>query len=330
MKDLFPVIIVVLYLVINPSCISTLTCPPNSKIFPCTCDSDLRQVTCEGQKFTTTTIFLKNIIRTFHDYVETNERYFEHLLFHSNITDFSDINYPTLEEDVFGEISFKKIEIINISNFENINYKAFSTKNAQFVEEFIIEHTNLSKVYLGSISLTNLTYISLANNKLTELPENIFPNSEKLKTVDLKNNQIVIVSDRAFINKPNLEYIDLSRNRISRIPPISSLRNITINLSKNDFLWSGSGGYFTQPTHIILDDNNFIYLDQSYFERFLNPIYKNTLSIKNNKIDCIHCNNKWLLFNNNTKLYQQNIYNMECESMTRSFWESNIEDFSRC
>ncbi|SMF11296.1 leucine-rich repeat domain-containing protein [Pseudobacteriovorax antillogorgiicola] len=76
--------------------------------------------------------------------------------------------------------------------------------------------------FLSEASLAQLTYLSLANNKLSDLSG--FPQLKKLDELDLSSNEVV---DLSFVdNIPQVVKLDLSGNLIEDITPLLSLSSL--------------------------------------------------------------------------------------------------------
>jgi len=86
-----------------------------------------------------------------------------------------------------------------------------------------ITYLDLSGNLLTQLSQTifnncdNLVFISLANNRLKALPNEIFNDCKKLKTLNLASNQLHHLDKGIFISCTKLRRIDLSKNLFSNL-----------------------------------------------------------------------------------------------------------------
>ncbi|ORX79312.1 L domain-like protein [Anaeromyces robustus] len=146
---------------------------------------------------------------------------------------FSSDNYktiaslPDLEE--LKLIYYGSSDAFDIKSFESHDKLRKLTLNSNYCENVI---TNDNSGFLND--LTNLTYLDLSSNKITEIPQQI-ENLKNLEHIDLRKNKISKFS-KELPNLKNLEYIDLSSNYIYDTIPdsLSKLEKLNyIDLSGN-------------------------------------------------------------------------------------------------
>ena len=84
--------------------------------------------------------------------------------------------------------------------------------------------------------LSNLRFLSLDGNSLSQLPGGVFSNLSSLQTLSLSDNSLSALPDRAFSGLSNLRFLSLDGNTLGTLPDsvfsgLSSLQ--TLNLSGN-------------------------------------------------------------------------------------------------
>ena len=82
-------------------------------------------------------------------------------------------------------------------------------------------------------SLTKLDTLSLEGNRISSIPQSIFPKLKSLKSVSLAGNRLTVFPIE-ICQLQNLDAVDLSSNRIDSIPDsLESLKAIELNLNSN-------------------------------------------------------------------------------------------------
>lgn len=108
-----------------------------------------------------------------------------------------------------------------------------------------------------------LRSIHLNANNLTTISENLFQSQENLTTLDLSGNQITSISGKSFRNLRNLRHLNLSNNRLTSIPDdlLDGLPNlVSLNLNLNQLSSIPEGLYHKLPNLEITS-----YRDPRYF-----------------------------------------------------------------
>ncbi|PIK55516.1 hypothetical protein BSL78_07598 [Apostichopus japonicus] len=128
----------------------------------------------------------------------------------------------------------------------------------------LLARNNIHRVPVSFLrQLPRLVTLSLAQNKLTQLPNGAFRYNINVEVIDLSDNQIHTVHGLSFIGIQNLRDVDLTVNKPSSLPeqlfdvmdPFVldiAFNNWTCNCNLFDFLtWSSSG--FIRPVKVCVD-----------------------------------------------------------------------------
>ena len=146
--------------------------------------------------------------------------------------------------------------------------------------DFICERKNISHLHQNSFKLNNsiVTYVTLHNNKLSDIHDYQFKYLIDLIFIDLDNNLIKVISKKLFMENKKLEHIKLSYNKLSVFETdLNTLVKLRILTLDNNLL--------TKISKIIFE---------SYFyKKQFNTYSKNSLSINNNKFE-YGCHMSWI------------------------------------
>uniref|UniRef100_A0A0K0G511 LRRCT domain-containing protein n=1 Tax=Strongyloides venezuelensis TaxID=75913 RepID=A0A0K0G511_STRVS len=201
------------------------TCPRNIKE-PCICQSDDHeplQIYCEGAtSFSVILEMLKPVRNT----IES--------------LSIVDTAIQKLEENIFEGFIFKRLSLIH-NDLHEIDEDAFSGDLLESLEELEIRRNALEEIPISGISkLRYLTLLSLAENEITTIQDNIFLHYQSrvtLQTIDLSMNQISVIHDNGFLGLENIVTLLLDRNLITEIPSkalinIPTLEQIGLSVNK--------------------------------------------------------------------------------------------------
>lgn len=143
---------------------------------------------------------------------------------------------------------YNKIKIINNNTIENNHLKrillGFNELNE--IQDNAFSRTKIIEIFISDNKLDNLGFVktlpssivslNLGNNLLTNIPDNIFSNLEKLMFLPLYNNQLISINEKSLEGLTSLLDLLLDNNKIEKIDSnaFSSLKNIkSINLHNN-------------------------------------------------------------------------------------------------
>ncbi|MCI5054830.1 MAG: protein phosphatase 1 regulatory subunit 42, partial [Flavobacteriales bacterium] len=132
-------------------------------------------------------------------------------------------------------------DIPAILDFERLDEIYLNSNKLSQVPKSIAKKTSLKKLYLdnndieklNSLSKHQLTNLSVANNRILQLPKN-FESIQTLKFLDISGNGVADLSS-FYVSMMDLEELNLSENEFTEIPEdIFALRNLkALDLSKN-------------------------------------------------------------------------------------------------
>lgn len=130
----------------------------------------------------------------------------------------------------------------------------------------------------------SLTRLNLANNLLTEIPDNLWPVMNSLLELDLSNNTLGdSLTDGSFNGLLTLQRLNLNMNGMT-MPPLKSLQSIPtlqyLLLEANNITELGHGAFGRLPTvfEINLSDNQIDKIENRAFEGLLQLLHLNLSS----------------------------------------------------
>lgn len=143
-----------------------------------------------------------------------------------------------------GETETSKNLIVNIDNgtLKDVRFVGNSDRRELNLSGF----SNLRVLEKDAFdNVLDVESLVLANNSLTSLPEFVFSNLTKLKSLSLSDNQILNVRN-LFVGLENLQLLDISRNPIRHFGRghLFGLTKSTRILTDGNILWSISTGVF--------------------------------------------------------------------------------------
>lgn len=186
-------------------------------------------------------------------------------------------------------------ETIILPDDESLNFLTYSDKSEITLIEFLVvndTHSNITSIPAGLFqdlpnletlrlhgNVENISNVDLEfaqniqfltiNNRLTELPVDLFVNTRKLKGVDFENNQIYYIADWIFKDLENLNSINLGNNKLTIIHrhTFSGLANLNwLNLRNNKIDRIVKDALDLPNLHILhLSGNNLKRLSSSMF-----------------------------------------------------------------
>lgn len=109
------------------------------------------------------------------------------------------------------------------------------------LKRMVISNTSIDLEVLkeGGESLDQLTTLEIANEKISNIPQNFFQEMQSLKELRLENDEIASLDGDAFHNlDDSLEVLDLRKNRFNRFPmAVKNLAQLAVlDLSDNDIV----------------------------------------------------------------------------------------------
>ena len=145
--------------------------------------------------------------------------------------------------------------------------------NGLKVKELSLTFIGITAIQSGAFSDLNdtLESLSLDNNKLETMPEDVFDGLGKLKKLRLVWNQLKIVIPDWFSQLPALELLDLSFNNLETIPDKSfdKLHKLNLLALSSNRLTTVSAAWFSQLTaldELYLSDNQFEFIHDDAFQ----------------------------------------------------------------
>lgn len=150
------------------------------------------------------------------------------------------LNLPLAEFIIFEYNDLTKITANSFSNLPNLTILEFSSNIIEEIENNAFGQF-LREVYLNCNLLTEvkkswfenpavLEILSITNNKISFLDENLLQNFVNLKVVNFANNVITTIGDGAFSGS-HYKYISIQGNQISELrSTVFSTSDVTIDL----------------------------------------------------------------------------------------------------
>ncbi|CAO1294345.1 unnamed protein product, partial [Diamesa serratosioi] len=117
--------------------------------------------------------------------------------------------------------------------------------------------------------LTKLTFLSLSDNLITEVPVGIFKDLQNLKTLKLNGNQLKSLHD--FAGMENLEELNLYNNKLTSVPidvfsTLPKLKVIGLGGNQIEEIPNGVFSNNLQLERIFLYENKIKFLGSSVFD----------------------------------------------------------------
>ena len=167
-----------------------------------------------------------------------------------------DINLGSFEID--GKVDKGAIYNLDLLKHMGPGVKSFSSDSNNFGE--IPEDLFKNAV--------NIERINLGGNGITKLPEKLFANNSKLKTLNLSANNLGSVPENIFENNPNLESVEFSQSWLSTLPANVFAHNNklkTVSLSNNKIVSLPEDLFKNNPqlTFLAVTDNELTKLPSS-------------------------------------------------------------------
>ena len=157
---------------------------------------------------------IKHIIISF-----TNIQEFPENLFSENskltILWFYFNNLTTLPENIFANQMELESLSFNHNSFTSLPPNIFNPLTK--LEWFYLTGTNLRINPKWFMNLKKLRYLDLSDNKIVDLPKNIFSSLESLETLQLTDNQLTVIHSDSFGTLNRLEWINLNNNNVYAI-----------------------------------------------------------------------------------------------------------------
>lgn len=163
------------------------------------------------------------------------------------------------------------------------------------IREFDISFTGIEAIHRDFEGARNLMFLTMANNRLTELTASLFIDAPNISFIDLSHNEIDKINPFTFIDALFLSQLNLSHNRIKRLDPqvfekLYALDSIALDNNELDHI---DTTLFTRNTllqKILLNNNRIMTLD---CEAFVHTEYLNKLDLSYNQLlefstNCLH------------------------------------------
>ncbi|GFR96444.1 leucine-rich repeat and immunoglobulin-like domain-containing nogo receptor-interacting protein 2 [Elysia marginata] len=139
---------------------------------------------------------------------------------HNNIKslDLSSNNFPLLYDNSF--ISYSYLTNLNLGNNSMRELKAKSLNNLYYLDVLDLTNNLLTAVPQAALEEVNtsLRNLSLAGNKISQIPAYTFINLTKLEYLDLSGNSIYRVHYHGFNGLSSLKFLKLRHNALHTLP----------------------------------------------------------------------------------------------------------------
>ncbi|KAJ8922535.1 hypothetical protein NQ315_007565 [Exocentrus adspersus] len=180
----------------------------------------------------------------------------ENSLISVNVSD-SGIQYVSERAfSIFGNVQYIYLQNNRITN---VSRNAFS--GLRQVYQLHLENNRISDLTPGFANDLQSNSIILSNNKIVELPHDLFKGVLTLLTLSLDNNNIKKIHKEAFAGLDSLEYLELQNNHLCHLPLglFKDLRTLRVlNLADNKLTRFSLGTFsgLSQLNGLILANNS--------------------------------------------------------------------------
>ena len=158
-------------------------------------------------------------------------------------------------EDV--NLDFNRIDSLNLKNFGRTFTK---------INKLSFLHNRLKAIKKGDLLfLTNLRYLDLGANQITDIAAGSFFSQEKLEQLLLDNNRITAVKPMTFQGLQNLRILSMNRNRLNvmeneNLKDMSNLEELYLNSNAIQYLEPFDMKWPVTLTKIDLSNNRLEYI----------------------------------------------------------------------
>nr|XP_015813250.2 carboxypeptidase N subunit 2 [Nothobranchius furzeri] len=140
----------------------------------------------------------------------------------SNVSQLRELHLEHNKLARLSDSSFSLLTNLSVLNLRGNLLTTFS-RNVFGREPTHLKELNLRGNQLTQLSslsaLTSLTDLTLSENKLSSLAEDVFINLTALENLELSENQLVTLPERIFKHLFNIKEISLHRNNLTRLEP---------------------------------------------------------------------------------------------------------------
>lgn len=181
--------------------------------------------------------------------------------------DKSNLESITLEQIPSALAAFTKLKELVLSNLRDVKKIPEELNALQQLRSLFIMGTQATSIPEDLLSLPQLEYCSLSNNRLEVLPAHF---SQSIKSLSLEGNQLRTVP-ASLLDLRQLSRLDISRNPLEALPNgIENIENLTLELEKKqgllDYHYKGANGKGTVP----VQETRFSALYDPELEKHLN------------------------------------------------------------
>ena len=315
---------------------SPYQCPPKTIIEPCSCVlaipsiihqtlsndapsasiTQQKSIVCEN--INDPTFDLREIFVKLTEFTEFMLDEFENTTIFDSFL-LSNTTIQHLPADVFGNISFNTLMLMNNPMLTTIDENAFRSFSPQ-VERFETINSNLSDsetIFRILRQFENLRFLSMQNDQLRSIPENAF-NHKHLTNIwfgmesSTKSQPIENIGDYAFYNVPNIYLIRLNvpklrsigknafalRSRVSFIDDFTHMIHLYLEgelLDSNSFHPTTFTRFRSRAVFLRLYNTNITYLDENVFQPFLESHPRSAVDTDYmNQDDSCDCRSEWI------------------------------------
>lgn len=266
-----------------------------------------------------------------------NDRHFSAFVFENTAID-------EFDDNMFADILFDNITIINAINLAKIKKYAFN-RTAKSVRNFFQEgRTKLGDKYVNQLfdalsSLVNVRHISLELNSMKSFPSYAFTSDghqSRVEWFSLRADWLTAIANYAFYELHNLRHIRVKADRLNRIGghsfdfeiPSNHILNIDLRnnrLTVNSFEIEAFIAT-KRPINLMLMFNQLSYLDEKIFGPMLRSDPRNVIDLYGNPLIC-NCTMAWLL-TDREELHSQ-VRNAKCNGLA-DIWSLEAKHFANC
>ncbi|KAH7645154.1 uncharacterized protein LOC124499476 [Dermatophagoides farinae] len=314
-------------------------CPDRQSFEPCECNEDKSEIRC-GMGFSVP----MNVLYLFRDshpvVVHNNDNRSRYRYHHLTVENSS---LEMLLNNMFGKFEFDAITIRNnyyLSHLQPSLFDSSATINSLTLDSnpnLFANDKSVVNVFTIIANLIHLEALAINNCGLPFIASNALASLSKLVRLDLHNNQLKQIDPNTFSRLFSLQILDLSQNMINNLLPNS------LNLSSSQPCYDS---YRRQDIHYFIDlshnnlsvesfapdtfnlscsaklqltNNSIELLDENVFRPLFR--YYTIIQLYNNPIECLHCNQSWLMkgrhcldHNNNTTTRYYMVIDFACHN----------------
>ncbi|KAI1291969.1 Oplophorus-luciferin 2-monooxygenase non-catalytic subunit [Halotydeus destructor] len=309
-------------------------CPAKEVVDPCKCltwepssngtDTEV-EIVCRDNRSNETS--LSELFRVINDHTFQTEgtHHFESLRLENTAI-------SAIRGEIFGAISFRNVDLFNNLDLSSFDLNSFN-QSLTSLESLCIQGSPLvdndHKLFSALSGFVNLETLILSNNQLEGLPEGLFNQVvlTNLSYVDLSGNNITELGRKSFAKLPELSRLNLDNNQITKLTnetfsfdqeeSAMALIFLRYNNLTADSFEKGMFLDVEKTVFVYMNHNQITHVDEAIFRPIVEAKNDLFFALWNNPFEC-DCRSKWLL--ELPDYFKKRFHGIKCQDK-REIWD---------